>query len=90
MPAAIPFPPTRYLLCYGCVEKLEAITVKSVNRGRRQDLKIVSAIELAYFALKTCSRMLGYSAIDPKVYQAACIRRKKNLRDSILEIIMLM
>ena len=77
MPAAIPFPPTRYLLCYGCVEKLEAITVKSVNRGRRQDLKIVSAIELAYFALKTCSRMLGIVQLTPKFIKRPALGEKR-------------
>ena len=35
---------------------------------------------LTYSASKTCPRVLGYSAIDPKICQEAGIGRRKNLK----------
>ena len=47
----------------------------------------VSAIQIAYFASKTSSGVLGYSAIDPKVCQETDVERTKP-KDNLLEDIM--
>ena len=73
--------------------------VKPLYSGHHWDLKIVSVIErgvcyievlpkLAYFASKTCSRVLEYSAINPKVSRVRC-QEKKELKDNVLEDIVL-
>ena len=36
--------------------------------------------KLAYFTSKTCSRVFGYSEIDPKIFQEAGVWRRKNLK----------
>ena len=56
---------------------MNIITVKPLNNWHNWDLKIVSVTEryllhrgfsqMAYFALKTCSKVLRYNEIDPEV-----------------------
>ena len=64
--------------------------MKTLYGRHHQNLKIVSVKErdryigvlpkLAYFALKPCSRVLGYCAIDPKVCQEANVGRRQSLK----------
>ena len=48
-----------------------------IGRGVRY---IEVLLKLAYLASKTCSRLLEYSAIDPKVCQEAGVGRRKSLK----------
>ena len=41
---------------------------------------------LAYFTSKACSRVFGYSEIDPKIFQEAGVWRRKNLKTMYLMI----
>ena len=40
--------------------------------------------KLAYFASKTCSWVVGYNTIDPKVCQETCVARRKSVDVTIL------
>ena len=66
------------------------ITVKPFHSKHHQDLKIVSVTErcplhrgssqIGSFCFKTCSRKLGYSTIDPKVFKEAHVARRESLK----------
>ena len=89
MPASAPI---RRLLPSNKITTLKWVCRETGNNYSRHhwDIKVVSVIESvcyievlsmsAYFALKIWSRVLGYSAIDPKVYQEIFVRRKKSLK----------
>ena len=89
MPASAPI---RRLLPSNKITTLKWVCRETGNNYSRHhwDIKVVSVIESvcyievlsmsAYFALKIWSRVLGYSAIDLKVYQEIFVRRKKSLK----------
>ena len=66
--------------------------------GHHRNLKIVSIIERwpihrgfsqtgFFFASETCSRVLGYSAIDPKMCQEAGVGRRKTIYRKYMDYI---